>query len=167
MCCSLHWVTNDKNGNRLRLCLFKQCFWALNCWPHNSLNRPNHSFQFRQFIFRPQSRVGFIKANIGIFCNSTASRVMDSTFPGPIPISAKPVVLPFSILKPHTCDGCPRTMRHLRVPSAQTSHWIERCKSNDWYETGHRVQRIGDESSHSTQRTTPQLKRWQSGKGMR
>ena len=38
-------------------------------------------------------------------------------------------------------------MRHLRVPSAQTSHWIERCKSNDWYATGHRVQRIGDESA--------------------
>ena len=38
-------------------------------------------------------------------------------------------------------------MRHLRVPSAQTSHWIELCKSNGWYETGHRVQRIGDETA--------------------
>ena len=38
-------------------------------------------------------------------------------------------------------------MRHLRVPSAQTSHWIEHCKGNGWYEIGHRVQRIGDESA--------------------
>ena len=38
-------------------------------------------------------------------------------------------------------------MRHLRVPSAQTSHWIEHCKANGWYETGHRVQRIGDETA--------------------
>jgi len=38
-------------------------------------------------------------------------------------------------------------MRHLRVPSAQTSHWIEHCKSNGWYETGHRVQRVGDETA--------------------
>ena len=38
-------------------------------------------------------------------------------------------------------------MRHLRVPSAQTSYWIERCKSNGWYETGHRVQRVGDETA--------------------
>ena len=38
-------------------------------------------------------------------------------------------------------------MRHLRVPSAQTSHWIELCKSNGWYETGHRVQRIEDETA--------------------
>lgn len=38
-------------------------------------------------------------------------------------------------------------MRHLRVPSAQTSHWIEVCKSNGWYETGHRVQRIGEETA--------------------
>ena len=38
-------------------------------------------------------------------------------------------------------------MRHLRVPSAQTSYWIERCKSNGWYETGHRVQQVGDETA--------------------
>jgi len=38
-------------------------------------------------------------------------------------------------------------MRHLRVPSAQTSYWIECCKSNGWYETGHRVQRVGDETA--------------------
>ena len=38
-------------------------------------------------------------------------------------------------------------MRHLRVPSAQTSYWIERCKSSGWYETGHRVQRVGDETA--------------------
>ncbi len=33
-------------------------------------------------------------------------------------------------------------MRHLRVPSAQTAHWIEHCKSRGWYQTGHRVQTI-------------------------
>ena len=38
-------------------------------------------------------------------------------------------------------------MRHLRVPSAQTSHWIRYCKSNGWYETGHRVQQIEGESA--------------------
>ena len=38
-------------------------------------------------------------------------------------------------------------MRHLRVPSAQTSHWIRHCKSNGWYETGHRVQHIEGESA--------------------
>ena len=38
-------------------------------------------------------------------------------------------------------------MRHLSVPSAQTSYWIQRCKSNGWYATGHRVQRVGDETA--------------------
>jgi tRNA G37 N-methylase Trm5 len=38
-------------------------------------------------------------------------------------------------------------MRHLRVPSAQTSHWIRYCKSNGWYQTGHRVQQVEGESA--------------------
>ena len=38
-------------------------------------------------------------------------------------------------------------MRHLSVPSAQTSYWIQRCKSYGWYATGHRVQRVGDETA--------------------
>tara|TARA_B100000459_G_C8588637_1_gene206716 strand:+ start:785 stop:1876 length:1092 start_codon:yes stop_codon:yes gene_type:complete len=38
-------------------------------------------------------------------------------------------------------------MRHLRVPSAQTAHWIQHCKSRGWYEIGHRVQQIGDETA--------------------
>ena len=38
-------------------------------------------------------------------------------------------------------------MRHLRVPSAQTSHWIDLCKTNGWYETGYRVQRVGDDTA--------------------
>ena len=38
-------------------------------------------------------------------------------------------------------------MRHLRVPSTQTSRWIDFCKSKGWYETGHRVQRVNDDSA--------------------
>ena len=38
-------------------------------------------------------------------------------------------------------------MRHLRVPSAQTSQWIQLCKSSGWYEIGHRVQSVGTDSA--------------------
>ena len=47
-------------------------------------------------------------------------------------------------------------MRHLRVPSAQTSHWIDHCKANGWYETGHRVQQIGDETGIPLNENAPE-----------
>ena len=47
-------------------------------------------------------------------------------------------------------------MRHLRVPSAQTSHWIDLCKTNGWYETGHRVQRIDDDTAIPLNENAPQ-----------
>ena len=49
-------------------------------------------------------------------------------------------------------------MRHLRVPSAQTSHWIEHCKSNGWYETGHRVQRVDDDTAIPLSSNAPEAK---------
>ena len=36
-------------------------------------------------------------------------------------------------------------MRHLRVPSAQTAHWIQRCKEHGWYATGFGVQSLDDD----------------------
>jgi tRNA (guanine37-N1)-methyltransferase len=33
-------------------------------------------------------------------------------------------------------------MRHLRVPSAQTAHWIQRCKEHGWYAVGFGVQSL-------------------------
>ena len=47
-------------------------------------------------------------------------------------------------------------MRHLRVPSAQTSHWIDLCKTNGWYETGYRVQRVGDNTAIPLNMNAPQ-----------
>ena len=47
-------------------------------------------------------------------------------------------------------------MRHLRVPSAQTSHWIEQCKSNGWYETGHRVQQVDNDTAIPLHANAPQ-----------
>ena len=47
-------------------------------------------------------------------------------------------------------------MRHLRVPSAQTSHWIDLCKTNGWYETGYRVQRVGDHTAIPLNISAPQ-----------
>ena len=69
MSCSLHWISNHQDGNRLRLSLRKECFWALNSRPHDALNRPYQRFQLRQFMFRPQCSIGFIESDIGIFCN--------------------------------------------------------------------------------------------------
>ncbi len=46
-------------------------------------------------------------------------------------------------------------MRHLRVPSAQTSHWIEHCKSKGWYQTGHRVQTIEHDTAIPLNDTAP------------
>ena len=36
-------------------------------------------------------------------------------------------------------------MRHLRVPSAKTAFWVERCKENNWYEIGSGVLPLGDQ----------------------
>ena len=36
-------------------------------------------------------------------------------------------------------------MRHLRVPSAKTAFWVERCKENNWYELGSGVLPLGDQ----------------------
>jgi len=36
-------------------------------------------------------------------------------------------------------------MRHLRVPSAKTAFWVERCKENSWYEIGSGVLPLGEE----------------------
>ena len=36
-------------------------------------------------------------------------------------------------------------MRHLRVPSAKTAFWVERCKENRWYEIGSGVLPLGEE----------------------
>ena len=36
-------------------------------------------------------------------------------------------------------------MRHLRVPSAQTAHWIQRCKEHGWYAIGFGVQSLDDD----------------------
>ena len=47
-------------------------------------------------------------------------------------------------------------MRHLRVPSAQTSHWIHRCKSNGWYELGRRVQNVGDDTAIPLNESAPE-----------
>ena len=47
-------------------------------------------------------------------------------------------------------------MRHLRVPSAQTSHWIGFCKTNGWYETGYRVQRVGHDTAIPLNSNAPQ-----------
>ncbi len=47
-------------------------------------------------------------------------------------------------------------MRHLRVPSAQTSHWIDLCKTNGWYETGYRVQRVGHDTAIPLNSNAPQ-----------
>ena len=47
-------------------------------------------------------------------------------------------------------------MRHLRVPSAQTSHWIDVCKTKGWYETGYRVQRVGDDTAIPLNTHAPQ-----------
>ena len=136
------------------------------CWPHNSLNRPNHSFQFQQLIFWPQSRVSFLKANIGFLCKLNRFKCHDSTFPGPIPISAKPVVLLCPILKPHTCDGCPRTMRHLRCRVLRRRIGLNAVNRM----TGMQPVTASNGSAmkalfHST--ATPLLKRWQFGKGIR
>ena len=37
-----------------------------------------------------------------------------------------------------------KNMRHLRVPSAKTAFWVERCKENNWYEIGSGVLPLGD-----------------------
>ena len=37
-------------------------------------------------------------------------------------------------------------MRHLSVERSNVA-LIQRCKSNGWYATGHRVQRVGDETA--------------------
>ena len=47
-------------------------------------------------------------------------------------------------------------MRHLRVPSTQTSHWIDLCKTNGWYETGYRVQRVDDNTAIPLNTNAPQ-----------
>lgn len=47
-------------------------------------------------------------------------------------------------------------MRHLRVPSTQTSHWIDLCKTNGWYETGYRVQRVEDHAAIPLNTNAPQ-----------
>ena len=57
-------------------------------------------------------------------------------------MSANPVPSSLFILKPLTCDEPPRLMRHLRVPSAQTAHWIQRCKEHGWYAIGFGVQSL-------------------------
>ena len=57
-------------------------------------------------------------------------------------MSANPVLSSLFILKPLTCDEPPRLMRHLRVPSAQTAHWIQRCKEHGWYAIGFGVQSL-------------------------
>ena len=60
-------------------------------------------------------------------------------------MSANPVSSSLFILKPLTCDEPPRFMRHLRVPSAQTAHWIQRCKEHGWYAIGFGVQSLDED----------------------
>lgn len=47
-------------------------------------------------------------------------------------------------------------MRHLRVPSAKTAFWVERCKINGWYELGSGVLPLGDERGIPLNSLAPQ-----------
>lgn len=47
-------------------------------------------------------------------------------------------------------------MRHLRVPSAKTAFWVERCKENNWYELGSGVLPLGEERGIPLNESAPQ-----------
>ena len=47
-------------------------------------------------------------------------------------------------------------MRHLRVPSAKTAFWVERCKENSWYEIGSGVLPLGEERGIPLNDSAPQ-----------
>ena len=47
-------------------------------------------------------------------------------------------------------------MRHLRVPSAKTAFWVERCKENNWYELGSGVLPLGEERGIPLNDSAPQ-----------
>ena len=49
-----------------------------------------------------------------------------------------------------------KNMRHLRVPSAKTAFWVERCKTNGWYELGSGVLPLGDERGIPLNNSAPQ-----------
>ena len=46
-------------------------------------------------------------------------------------------------------------MRHLRVPSAKTAFWVERCKTNGWYELGSGVLNLGNERGIPLKNSAP------------
>ena len=48
------------------------------------------------------------------------------------------------MLKPHAPVGMAKTMRHLRVPSRETSLWRDRLASNGWLSKGHGIHNLGD-----------------------
>ena len=56
----------------------------------------------------------------------------------------KPSLLLAAILKPHPSLDRAKPMRHLRVPSAETQHWLEFCRSHGWLQLGTGVLTLDD-----------------------
>jgi len=48
------------------------------------------------------------------------------------------------MLKPQTPVGTAKSMRHLRVPSKETSAWREKLSSNGWLPMGYGIHNLGD-----------------------
>ncbi|MGB2335447.1 MAG: hypothetical protein ACPH87_07285 [Candidatus Poseidoniaceae archaeon] len=48
------------------------------------------------------------------------------------------------MLKPRTPVGTAKSMRHLRVPSRETSAWRDKLSSNGWLSVGHGIHNLGE-----------------------
>lgn len=57
-----------------------------------------------------------------------------------MPISINPAAM----LKPQTPVGTAKSMRHLRVPSRETSAWRDKLSSNGWLSVGYGIHNLGE-----------------------
>ena len=48
------------------------------------------------------------------------------------------------MLKPRTPVGTAKSMRHLRVPSRETSAWRDKLSSNGWLSVGYGIHNLGE-----------------------